>query len=371
MISSLHAVATIAKAASGPSVAIPGLCASLDARGDPTELHVLETLPGLERLHVVEHGRDRVLGFYGKSSRMRRALAELAPDADVIHAHMMWLLPARYAFDGAREAGKPFVFSPHGSLAEAALAISRGRKRLVWKLWQGRLCEEAHVIHATSDKECDEIRALGLRTPIAVVPNAVPMPDVEGVEKRPEILFLGRIHPIKAIDRLLLAWAKVAPRHPDWSLRVVGPEEGASDELHRLIDRHEIPRVDLQGPVFGSAKDRLLAESSVLVLPSLTESFGMSVAEALAAGTPAVVSAGTPWSEIQEIGCGWVFGSDDEFADVLDEALGDPAATNQRGLVGRDWVAHHFAPEHIGTLMAGTYRWLLEGGPAPGHVNVV
>lgn len=370
LVSSLHTVDTLVNP-TGPSAAIPSLCASLAARGNPTELHVLEAPPGRDGVRVVEHRRARLLGFYGRSPHMRRSLSELAHDVDVVHAHKLWLLHARYAFDSARRAGKPFVLTPHGSLAEAALRISRYRKGLVWRLWQRRLCESAHLVHATSDKERDEIRALGLRTPIAVIPNTVPLPDVGGVEKRPEILFLGRIHPIKAIDRLLLAWAKVAPKYPDWRLRVVGPGEGSyADELHRLVDVQRIPRVEFHPPVFGAEKDRLLTRSSLLVLPSLTENFGMSVAEALAAGTAAIVSSETPWSEIRTLGCGWVFESDGDLADALDEALDDPAGTILKGTIGREWVARRFAPERIGDLMAGAYRWLLGGGPPPDVVDL-
>ncbi len=158
------------------------------------------------------------------------ALKETAAVADVVHDHGLWLLPNLQAGWAAAAAGKPFVVSPRGMLSPPALAFSRARKRAFWKLLQGPVIRRASCIHATSGQEYDELRAFGLRQPIAVIPNGIDLPELipeplaaEGRER--VVLFLGRLHPKKGMELLLRAWARVESAHSGWRLSLVGPGE--------------------------------------------------------------------------------------------------------------------------------------------------
>src|SRR5262249_54829327 len=117
---------------------------------------------------------------------------------------------------------------------------------------------------------------------------------------------LGRIHPKKGLDRLLHAWAKVEAAHPEWRLRIIGPDEiGHSAELAALAAELRIRRVSIEGSVAGDAKTAAYREADLFVISTLNENFAVTVAEALAAGTPVIATKGAPWPGLVHEGCGW------------------------------------------------------------------
>ena len=122
----------------------------------------------------------------------------------------------------------------------------------------------AACIHATSAQEYDELRAFGLRHPIAVIPNGIDLPK-EVRELPPDaperttcdrvVLSLGRIHPKKGLENLLQAWARIEPAYPGWRLSLIGPgEERYVDELRAMSRTLGLSRVSFGEPVYGAAK---------------------------------------------------------------------------------------------------------------------
>jgi glycosyltransferase involved in cell wall biosynthesis len=105
-------------------------------------------------------------------------------------------------------------------------------------------------------------------------------------------------------------------------------------------------------------------------VPSFKENFSLVVAESLSYGVPVVVGDGTPWKQVDQIGCGrCVRNSPDELAKAI-EALGD-APLNEMGLRGRDWMQREFGWDTVGKNMAATYRELIaryEGSQQQGFV---
>ncbi|ESW60359.1 MAG: hypothetical protein Q27BPR15_12425 [Rhodobacter sp. CACIA14H1] len=253
-------------------------------------------------------------------------------------------------------------------LGEAALAFSANRKRLFWALAQRRALEAAACFHATALSEAEDIRRAGLTAPIAVIPNGIDIPDGVTVGGARTLLYLGRLHPKKGIDRLVAAWARVADQYPDWRLRIVGPSEiGCREGLERQVQDLHAPRVDFEGPLFGA--DRLAAyrAAGLFVLPTLNENFGMVVAEALAAGIPAISTKGAPWQRLADERCGWwVDHGVDAMAAALNAALALPDAERAAmGVRGRDWMAREFGWDGIASQMAEVYAWCLRQGDRP------
>src|SRR5262249_23280332 len=193
------------------------------------------------------------------SSGLAHALHELTPKAVVVHDHGLWLMPNVDAGRAAWLARKPFIVAPRGMLAPAALAFSRLKKRIVWALLQGKVVRKAACIHATSEQEYDEIRDFGLNNPVAIVPNGIDLPELGtrsiSVTANRVVLSLGRIHPKKGLDRLVRAWASVEAAHPEWRLRIVGPDElGHARELVALASELKAKRVSVEKTVSGDAK---------------------------------------------------------------------------------------------------------------------
>lgn len=304
------------------------------------------------------------------SSGLVQGLRGAAAAADVVHNHGLWLMPNVEAGRAAARAGKPFVVSPRGMLAPAALAFSRAKKQAFWRFLQEAVVRRAACLHATSEAEYEEIRAFGLDNLCAVIPNGVDFPG--GPAARPVghggeriALSLGRVHPKKGLDRLIHAWAKVESEYPLWRLRIVGPsEDGHADQLRALARSLGLARLLIEGPVYGEAKWTAHQAADLFVLSTLNENFGLTVAEALASGVPVIATKGAPWRGLASEGCGWwVEHGVESLAAAMANAMAMPRETlHAMGLKGRVWMARDFSWDRVARDMADVYRWLAFGG---------
>jgi glycosyltransferase involved in cell wall biosynthesis len=125
--------------------------------------------------------------------------------------------------------------------------------------------------------------------------------------------------------------------------------------------------VSFSGPVYGEEKLALYHSAHLYVLPAHSENFAMTVAEALAAGTPAIVSRGAPWGGLAENDSGWWIDIGvDPLVACLEEALALPhARLAEMGENGRTWMAREFSWEVIGLQMKVFYEFLLGCAPRP------
>ncbi len=373
----LQIVPRIADEASGPAYSVPRLCESVGRLGAEVHLHVLaptDVAPEAYRIHA--HRGWHFPNELGVSPAMRRELRREASGAAVMHNHSLWMLPNVYPAWATRGTSCRLVTSPRGTLSPWALQWSAWRKRLMWLLAQGRAVRASHCFHATAESEYRDIRAAGLRGPVAVIPNGIdilPEPaSLPDADERKRLLFIGRLHPVKGLDILLQAWQQLEPRFPDWDLRIVGmDEDGYLARLQQLADELGLRRVHFPGPAFGSEKTKEFQQARLFVLPTHSENFGVAVAEALAHGLPAVVTKGAPWADLETRGCGWwIEQGVDSLAECLRSALAlTPEQLRDRGRRGRQWMEREFSWERIGRRMLETYRWLLGGGSPPEWVH--
>jgi glycosyltransferase involved in cell wall biosynthesis len=312
------------------------------------------------------------------SSGLTRALREFTPEADVIHNHGLWLMPNVEAGRAALLARKPFIVAPRGMLSPAALAFSRLKKRAVWALMQGNVVRRASCIHATSEQEHDEIRDFGLKNPIAVIPNGIDIPELDrcltnATDAGRVVLSLGRIHPKKGLDRLVRAWAIIEAAHSDWRLRIIGPDElGHARELASLAASLKTQRVSIEGPVAGDAKTSAYREADLFVLPTLNENFAITVAEALAAGTPVIATKGAPWHGLEREDCGWWIdhGVEPLVATLAKAMIMRRGSLQAMGAKGRAWMKRDFSWDCAAHDMLDVYRWLSFGGGVPSTVRL-
>jgi glycosyltransferase involved in cell wall biosynthesis len=325
-----------------------------------------------------DYARIPILRRLRSSKGLSDKLHNAARIADVIHNHGLWLMPNVRAAEAAASGPTPLVVSPRGMLAPAALAFSRLKKRAFWALWQGRAIRRAACLHATSEQEYEEIRAFGLTHPIAIIPNGIDLPELSARPKAGPpaeriVLSLGRIHPKKGLGSLVRAWSKLEASHPGWRLKIVGPPEvGHDDELRALARALGVTRVSIEGPIYGDAKTAAYRESDVFVLPTLNENFGLTVPEALAAGTPAISTKGAPWRGLEQEACGWWIDHGVEPLTVaLAQAMALPRdALKAMGDKGRAWVARKFSWDPIARDMLDVYRWLARGAKPPSLVRL-
>ncbi|MDB4417465.1 glycosyltransferase [bacterium] len=254
-------------------------------------------------------------------------------------------------------------------------ANRKWKKRPIWAALERRNLAGASLIHATSPQEAHSVRARGITTPIAVIPNGVHLPDTAAIasqrhNERRTALFMSRLHPKKGLPMLLEAWARVLPL--DWRLVIAGPDEGGHRaELEAMVRGLDLgSHVSFVGPLEGEQKQDALLNCNLFILPTHSENFGIAVAEAMAAGSPVITTHGAPWQILEQEDCGWwVEASVDGLTVALSDAV---AASDQRrtemGQRGQRVAADRFSWKSIAAEMESCYRWILGQGPRPASI---
>lgn len=369
----IHTIPAIANEASGPSYSVSRLCRSLVEQGQDVTLAALDWAPMKGRPTFLKTfplgiGPSRL----GRSPLMRDWLRDQAQTGkvDLFHNHSLWMMPNVYPGKIARRFFIPYVLSPRGCFTEYAMSIGSPVKKLFWPMLQRPALEAVSLFHATADSELADIRRMGYRQPVTVIPNGIDLPEAlpktaTGIRR---LLFLGRIHPNKGLDLLLPAWKAVEEKFPDWQLSVIGPDQGGYlDKMKKLAADLAIKRVEFGGARFGIQKWQAYADAELFVLPSYSENFGMSIAEALASGVPSIVAKGAPWAGLESNGAGWWIDIGvDPLVACLESALAK-SSDSLRGMGehGRVWMAREYSWQRIGEQTSATYRWLLHGGVRP------
>lgn len=373
----IHIVPSIAEEASGPSYSVVRLCASLIAQKLDVTLAALDwapmsSPPPFLMTFPLGWGPRRL----GRSPAMKQWIASSieTPSIDLLHNHSLWMMPNVYPGWEGRRSNMPLVVSPRGTLSEWAFSSGSMIKKVFWPLLQRPALRATTCFHATANSEYEDIRRMGFRQPVAVIPNGIdiPLPKQTNNSDKRTLLFLGRIHPIKGVDMLLEAWSIVSPRFLEWQLRIVGPDNGGYlVSMQNLTAELKLARVEFSGPLYGEAKLKAYREAELLILPTHSENFGMTVAEALAAGTPAIVSKGAPWERLVSEGAGWWIDMGlDPLVASLENVLACPReALHAMGEKGRAWMQRDFSWTKIAQKTCETYQWILHGGDTPDWVR--
>jgi len=375
----VQVVPTIGDESSGPSYSVPGLCRGLVENGCDVSLYFSGKIPAREfpfPIHacpVKRFPHPRI----GRSPEMQKGLKEACKAADIIHNNSFWMFPNVYPAMAKKGTQCKLVNAPRGTLAEWSLKHHWLQKKLFgWFGGQYATMAATDMWHATCEKEYEEIRALGYRQPVAIVPIGMDIPDVDVFNaeaqrrriaevRRQRVVFFGRLHKVKGVDRLVKAWERVA--RDGWELVIAGPDCGMLEELKGLVAERRLPRVSFVGEINGDAKYEFLANADIYVLPSDTENFGVTVAEALVSGTPVIASQGTPWQDLEREKCGrWVPIGVEPLVATLDELMS--MSDEERvamGVRGREWIRRDFSWKGIGAKMKASYEWLLGQGEKP------
>ena len=287
-----------------------------------------------------------------------------AKDWDVVHIHNLWTPVLHRGAAWARRNRIPVVWSPHGTLSPWCFNFKRWKKFLPWHLYQKSDLRAASVIHVTSAEEETWVRDAGFDPRIVNIPLGVHLPPQipDRHNKIKTLLFVGRIAPVKALPNLLRAWAMVKP--PDWRLRIVGIQDfpGYTDSLKAQAGSLGVTNaVDFPGQRFNEDLLEEYAHADALVLPSHNENFGAVVIDALAWGIPVITSTGTPWSEVEKVGCGWwVDNSPSKLAAALKILTALPDDERKAmGERGRRFVAERYTWQIVARKLKGVYESLV------------
>ena len=373
----LHAISGIDPRNGGPTNALIGLTAAqvragLDVRVISTwrERDAFRSAARLEELGVKVRMVGQAQGKLSRHPQLRTNLLDVVAAADVVHVHAMWEQMQHEACRAAQTLQKPYVFTPHGMLDPWNMQKSRIAKQMFLALRMKKNLQRASLLHYTTEIEQQWVARMNLKPPTIVEPLGL---DVSEFDERPPrgtcrakhprladkpvILFLGRVHYGKGLELLVPALAQM--KRSDAMLVIAGPNaEGYGETIERLMAEHRVTeRVIFTGMIAGQEKLAALADADLLSAPSFHENFGLAVIEALACGTPVVISDQVNiYPDIQAAGVGGVVPMDvAALARELDRWLEDepmrraaaakaPAFVRERydwDQIARRWVGHY------------------------------
>lgn len=371
---------SIDKKDGGPSRSVPILARGLSKVGVDVTLMAVESED--MNLHTVEGTGIKVVILPQKVSKSQLEKAFLDGQFDLIHFQMIWVPLYIKAAQICRKHKIPYMTTPRGTLElwcyNDKNVLKRMKKRIAMMVYQRRDIQKASAILATAKMEADNLRGLGFNNPIAVVANGI---DVTEYQCRTEadkslvkkqILFLSRVHPKKGIEYLIDAWNTLHTKYPDWNVVIAGNgEESYIQHLKELIGQKGLQNcMEVVPPVFGEEKHKLYCESSLFVLPTHSENFGMVIAEAMSCGVPIITTNGTPWQELNDLNLGWCIDlSVENLINTLTEAIElGVDALFEKGQKCSKHVIDTYQYTEVGAKNKAVYEWILGLGDKPEFV---
>lgn len=260
--------------------------------------------------------------------KTRKMLSAEISETHILHLNSLFNSYSIYSFlyKTIFHPNKKIIWSVRGELNENALKYSKWKKvpfLLMYKLFNNNI-----VYHSTSKQETEGIKKIFPKNGIIEIPNLLFPAERLSIANNKNLLYVGRIHPIKALHKLIegLSLSK-SFLDSDSKFLIVGKQEDRhnnyKEELLNLIKMLKLEgKVIFKGHLEGIEKEKVYAQSYALILASETENFGNVVVEALNQGTPVIASKGTPWSILQEYKAGLHVSNDPkDLANSIDSLL--------------------------------------------------
>ena len=373
----LHSIPSVLRTSAGPSYSVLRLCDYLALNNDVSLISSDEVSEKFKHDFIKTFPTILGLKRLGVSLKMQKWIANNLKNHnfDIVHSHSLWMMQNIYPSWESKKNRIPVVISPRGTLSTEAFKSGSIVKSLFWPLIQKPVLRDSTIFHATSNQEKNDIRELGFKQPIAVVPNGIDLPEIKKIKKdnKPlkKLLFLGRIHPIKGIHNLLIAWKEIQNIHQNWTLEIVGPDNyNYLSELNRTTKKLQLKRVVFSKEIHGEEKNMKYQSADLFILPSHSENFGVSVAEALSNGIPCVVSKGAPWKILDEKKAGWWIDNSVEMLtkNLISILSMSTSELESMGLNGKNLVSEDFNWNKVSTMMTEVYLWILTKKNKPSFV---
>lgn len=308
--------------------------------------------------------------------RSRRLVAELGRrrgEIEAIHVHGVWFPAGSQAMRWARRNRVPCLVRPAGMLAEPCFRLHSAKKRIYLRLFEARNLASASAIHwATAGERAATRRGLlpadaaGFELPngideafLAALASFRREPGESGTFR---VGTLGRLDPVKRLDRLAQAASILATRRSGVGLAVAGGDtEGWTGRTREFLGAVD-PRLAVElKPALGlEAKVRFLRGLDAFVQASDFESFGLALVEAMAAGVPCVATRSVGIAdELAAAGAAEVVDPDPgAIAAALERIAGDPGLRARLAQAGPPFAAR-FRWHRIAEEMKGRYDELV------------
>jgi phosphatidylinositol alpha-mannosyltransferase len=300
----------------------------------------------------------RITTGLGLRARIRAILQREQIDLVHVHGGLNPVL-GLVAPEAAGELGIPVVATFHSWFQSSALcrvfrrSLQRRLDRHAATIAVSRPVIEAHERYFDADWE--------------IIPNGVDTgffrPSSPGSDPvsspGPQLLFLGRLDPRNGLDTVLAAMPAIATAFPDVQLTVAG--DGPLRAVYQRMARATGKRVTFVGRVNGN-RPAYYSRADLYLCPTTKASFGVTLLEAMACGTPQAVSDITGFRELVDGGQEAVLIPKDDppaWADAIITLLGDDERRRKMRVAGLD-KAERFAWPRVGAQVTAVYRRVLK-----------
>lgn len=323
----------------------------------------------------------KALGPYGFSPELMSAVMACR-EADMAHGHGLWNYSGTSIYKWAHRYNKPYIVSPHGMLNPSALKYSSWKKLLYGAMFERRYLAGASVIRALSAFEARSIREYGLKNPVCVIPNGVDISEREVAKKlrgkQKILLYLGRLHKGKNLERLIKAWSMALKEksglREEWVLNIAGwGQSGYEQKLRTLVSGLGIEEsVVFSGPKYENDKKTVYDSASAFILPSLFEGSPISLLEAWAHGLPVLMTSECSLPEGYERGAAIMISSDVE--SIAGGIMKMVSMTDEQRMAmgnnGLRLVSEKYQWSDVALNMKRVYDWILGRAEQPACVEL-
>jgi glycosyltransferase involved in cell wall biosynthesis len=380
ILNTLTIINGLSKAAGGTANTVPSLLNALSRLNTNQFLVNLRVKqdgesnePDPHRVNTI-HVDGFKISFIRWAPQLSGAIQDLCrkEKIELIHVHGVW--QTHTAVQSAKKLNIPLVITTHGMLSHHIFSHKAWKKIPGWWLYQKKDLETARAVHITSRAEGDDLRKIGFKGPLALIPIAAEIPEWREPDLTPKnvrtALYFARLHLKKGLMNLVEAWATARPK--GWRMRIVGPDYGYGEVVKTAVKKLGLENeFSFQGPVYGEAKWEVYRNADLFILPSFSESFGIVIPEAMACGLPVITTHGTPWEELNKFKCGWWIPIGVEpLAEALRQATeASDWERREMGLRGRKLVEQNYTWDSTAQKLVVLYKWMLKGGPAPPFVR--
>lgn len=203
---------------------------------------------------------------------------------------------------------KNFYLTTRGELEDGAIKYKKSLKNIY--LFLLKFLKKPVFIQSTSLQEKKfNIKNIKYQTNHEIFRNYFKKSQYANSKhkKLNQILYLGRLHPKKGIENLLIAFDMLGDKikNNNYLLKIVGKGNPKYEKFLKNISKNNKNYVKFLGHLDLKEKYKIINSSKVLILPSYSENFGIVVLESLSCGVPVIASKFTPWKILKRFDAGY------------------------------------------------------------------
>jgi len=307
----LYFIDSVSNYRSGVHASVLQTCNIMKQNGNDVTLigaNENETPPSFDNLEVI--------GFSTIGPKSLNLLSGLSnwlnlnvKNYDLVSIETIWSFSNYLIVKACKKYKIPYVITTHGMLHAEALKVSSFKKKLARNSILRSLFKNASAFHALNSHEKLMIEKYGIKTKIFIVGNGINLPLLENTNhsegqesyshfiNKMYCLYLGRLHPIKGVDRLIEAWTKLNYNN-NWHLVIAGDGDPSYEAYLKTLYNTTInDNISFVGFVYKHYKDILYQNASFCVLPSHSEAFPMAILESFSYSKPALITTACVFDE--------------------------------------------------------------------------